>query len=137
MDPFASGFPGTSVAETEGIQIEVRCAYVPEQSAPQAGRYLFAYLVKIRNVGSAPAQLISRHWIITDSTGEVSEVKGLGVVGEQPVLKPGADYEYMSGSHLKSPLGTMQGTYQMATTDGEKFDAQIPVFTLSVPRILN
>jgi ApaG protein len=111
--------------------------YLPEQSDEAAERYVFAYTITITNTGTIPAQLISRHWIITDSDNKVQEVKGLGVVGEQPLIKPGESYEYTSGSAINTPVGTMKGSYQMVAEDGVKFDAPIPEFVLSVPRILH
>ena len=91
----------------------------------------------LRNTGSVPAQLISRHWVITDANNKVLEVKGLGVIGQQPLLKPGESFEYSSGTHLETSVGTMRGTYQMLAEDGHAFDAPIPLFTLSVPRVLH
>jgi ApaG protein len=118
-------------AITRGVEVSVESFFLEGQSDPGRNLYSFAYKVSLKNHGSEPVQLISRHWIITDSTGEVTHVKGEGVVGEQPVLGPGQDYEYASGSRLESPLGTMHGTYRMRTETGEMFDAEIPVFTLS------
>jgi ApaG protein len=111
--------------------------YVPEQSDEESDRFVFAYTITIRNTGSVPAQLISRHWIITDARNQVQEVRGLGVVGAQPLLKPGESFEYTSGTALATPVGTMRGSYQMAAEDGTQFDAPIPEFTLSVPRVLH
>jgi ApaG protein len=111
--------------------------YLPEQSDDKAGRYVFAYTITIRNTGSATAQLISRHWIITDAQGLVQEVRGLGVVGAQPVLRPGEQHEYSSGTAIATPVGTMRGSYQMVAEDGTRFEAPIPEFTLSVPRVLH
>jgi ApaG protein len=119
------------------IQIIVRTAYIPEQSDPGADRYVFAYTVTIANEGTESAQLISRHWVITDAENQVQEVRGLGVVGEQPFLRPGESFEYTSGTSLGTPVGTMRGSYQMVSEDGQKFDAEIPEFTLSMPRILH
>ena len=107
------------------------------QADEQSGRYVFAYTITLRNTGTVAAQLISRHWIITDSRGGVQEVRGLGVVGAQPLLKPGATYEYTSGTPLGTPVGTMRGSYQMVAEDGTHFEAPIPEFTLSVPRVLH
>ena len=118
-------------ATTRGVEISVEPFFLEEQSDAARNMYAFAYRVCLKNHGGERVQLISRHWIITDSTGEVTHVKGDGVVGEQPVLGPGEDYEYTSGSRLESPMGTMHGTYQMRTEAGEIFDAEIPVFTLS------
>ena len=111
--------------------------YLPEQSDEKTGRYVFAYTITIRNTGEATAQLISRHWIITDSQGLVQEVRGLGVIGNQPVLRPGESNEYTSGTAIATPVGTMKGSYQMVAEDGTRFEAEIPEFTLSVPRVLH
>ncbi|MEJ5210550.1 MAG: Co2+/Mg2+ efflux protein ApaG [Burkholderiales bacterium] len=119
------------------ITVTSRVDYLPEQSDEAAGRYVFAYTITITNTGTVAAQLISRHWIITDGEGQVQEVKGLGVVGEQPFLKPGESYEYTSGSAIPTPVGTMKGSYQMVAEDGTRFDAPIPEFVLSVPRVLH
>jgi ApaG protein len=119
------------------IEIIVSSYYLPEQSDPTVNRYVFAYGIRLLNIGSVVAQLISRHWIITDSDGQVQEVRGLGVVGNQPVLKPGESFEYTSGCQLATPVGTMRGTYQMTAEDGMQFDAPIPEFLLSMPRILH
>src|ERR671928_1116933 len=119
------------------ITVQVRSIYVPEQSDESNGRYVFAYTITIRNAGTVAAQLISRHWIITDSQGLVQEVRGLGVVGAQPLLQPGESYEYTSGASIATPVGTMRGTYQMVAEDGTRFEATIPQFTLSVPRVLH
>lgn len=119
------------------ISINVNTTYLAEQSDPSADRYVFAYTVAIANTGTVAAQLISRHWIITDAENVTQEVKGLGVVGEQPLLRPGESFEYTSGTALATPVGTMRGTYQMVAEDGNKFDAEIPVFTLSMPRVLH
>lgn len=110
------------------IQVEPR--YLPEQSAPDRGAYSFAYTVTITNSGDNAAQLISRHWMITDATGQVEEVKGLGVVGHQPLLKPGESFQYASGSRLRTPTGTMHGSYFFVAEDGERFEATIPMFAL-------
>jgi ApaG protein len=119
------------------ISIEPVANYIPEQSDETAGRYVFAYTVTITNRGNAAAQLISRHWIITDAENKVQEVRGLGVVGEQPLLKPGESFEYTSGTSLATPYGTMRGSYQMVAEDGERFDAEIPEFVLTIPRVLH
>ncbi len=124
-------------ATTRGFEVSVESFYLEEHSVPEEDRYTFAYRIRLHNKGAETVQLISRHWIITDSTGEVTEVQGEGVVGEQPVLAPGEEHEYTSGSHLKSPMGTMQGTYQMRTSSGETFDAEIPCFTLAGPTLVN
>ena len=119
------------------IRVTAQSAFLPEQSDEQAERYVFAYTIRITNEGAASAQLISRHWIITDAGNQVQEVRGLGVIGEQPVLRPGESFEYSSGSSLPTAVGTMRGTYQMVAEDGTQFDAEIPSFTLSVPRVLH
>ena len=119
------------------ISVSVNTAYLAEQSDPSADRYVFAYTITIANSGTVAAQLISRHWIITDADNVTQEVKGLGVVGEQPLLRPGESFEYTSGTAMATPVGTMHGTYQMVAEDGNKFDAEIPVFTLSMPRVLH
>jgi ApaG protein len=124
-------------ATTRGVQVSVESFYLDEQSSPAEGQYAFAYRVRLKNVGEERVQLLSRHWIITDSTGTVRHVKGPGVVGEQPVLDPGQEFEYVSGSQLESPMGTMEGTYQMVTAAGDAFDIRIPLFTLAVPGTLN
>ena len=111
--------------------------YLPDQSDETAARYVFAYTITLRNTGSVTAQLISRHWIITDSQGQVQEVRGLGVVGAQALLRPGESFEYTSGTAIATPVGTMRGSYQMVAEDGARFDAPIPEFTLSVPRVLH
>jgi ApaG protein len=126
-----------SSAVTEGIRVEVKAVYVPEQSAPRARRYVFAYTVNISNEGTLPAQLRSRHWIITDGNGKVEEVKGPGVVGQQPSLRPGERFEYTSGCVLTTPRGEMRGTYQMDRPDGSRFDAQVAPFALALPHSLN
>jgi ApaG protein len=122
---------------TEGIRITVSSVYVPSQSAPTAHRYVFAYTVKIQNEGQEPAQLRSRHWIITHGSGKVEEVRGPGVVGQQPLLRPGEHFEYTSGCILDSPRGTMRGSYQMQTPGGRDFEAQIAAFQLAMPYSLN
>jgi len=112
------------------FQVEVLPQYLPEQSAPAQGLWTFAYTITIRNSGAVPAQLISRHWIITNELGEVEEVKGLGVVGQQPLLKPGESFEYTSGCRLRTASGTMQGSYFCVAEDGERFEVEIPLFVL-------
>jgi ApaG protein len=111
--------------------------YLAEQSSPDDDHYFFAYTVTIRNTGQVAGQLISRHWIITDGDGQVHEVRGDGVVGEQPVLEPGQTFEYTSGCPLTTPVGSMKGSYQCIAADGTKFEAPIPEFVLSVPRTLH
>ncbi len=119
------------------IAVSAATQYLPEQSDEAAGRYVFAYTITLRNTGSLAAQLISRHWIITDSQGLVQEVRGLGVVGAQPLLQPGESFEYTSGASITTPVGTMRGSYQMLAEDGARFEAPIAEFTLSVPRVLH
>ncbi len=122
---------------TRGVRIIVRPRYLPEQSDPSAPQYVFAYHITIRNEGEKTVQLISRHWVITDGEGTVEEVRGPGVVGYQPVLKSGEQFEYTSGCPLETPVGTMHGEFNMVLEDGEKFDAKIDPFRLAVPRALN
>ncbi len=119
------------------IKVVANAFYLPDQSDEEEDRYVFAYTITIKNEGSVPAKLISRHWIITDSDSRVQEVRGVGVVGEQPFLAPNDSFEYTSGTSLATPVGTMRGSYQMVAEDGTKFDAVIPEFTLSVPRVLH
>lgn len=119
------------------IRIEVQSRYLPDQSAPDDGRYAFAYMIRITNTGNVPAQLISRHWLISDESGRLVEVKGLGVVGHQPLLKPGETFEYTSGSQIGTPTGTMRGSYFLVAEDGHRFDAEIPPFALAMPRTLH
>ena len=120
-----------------GIDVTAQAFYLPDQSDEENDQYVFAYSIRIFNTGQVSAKVVSRHWIITDSDNQVQEVRGMGVVGEQPTIKPGASYEYTSGSSLSTMVGTMRGTYQMVAEDGTKFDAVIPEFTLSVPRVLH
>lgn len=122
---------------TRGIRIQVKSAYLPDRSSPRESSYLFMYHIRISNVGSETAQLVSREWVITNADGEVERVKGPGVVGEKPVLSPGGSFEYTSYSQLKTPVGSMHGVYQMVTDKGEQFDAVIAPFTLAVPNSLN
>jgi len=119
------------------FKVSVETAYLQDQSNPDDNQYAFAYTVTIINVGTVAAQLISRHWIITDANNHVQEVKGLGVVGAQPLLKPNQQYEYTSGTLLATPIGSMRGTYQIVAEDGTMFDAIIESFTLAVPKMLN
>jgi len=119
------------------IAVSAVTQYLADQSDESAERYVFSYTITIRNVGSATAQLISRHWIIADARGQVQEVRGLGVVGAQPRLRPGESFEYTSGTSIATQVGTMRGAYQMVGEDGTRFDAAIPEFTLSVPRVLH
>jgi ApaG protein len=122
---------------TRGVRVTVRSRYVPEQSAPERDHWLFAYTVRITNEGDTTVQLVSRHWIITDAEGHVEEVRGPGVVGEQPTLAPGESFEYTSACPLGTPFGTMHGTYRMVTVDGDQFDAAIAPFTLAEPHTLH
>ena len=119
------------------IEVQVQTRFLADQSTPEDGRFVFAYTIRIYNSGNVPARLISRHWLITDGNGKVQEVRGEGVVGEQPWLRPGDDFEYTSGAVLETALGTMEGSYQMLADDGTHFDAAIAPFTLSIPRTLH
>jgi len=119
------------------ISVRTRVTYVAEQSDAEAGRYVFAYTITITNTGSVAARLVSRHWIIADAHNRVQEVRGMGVVGEQPLLRPQESFEYTSGAAIATPVGTMRGSYRMVAEDGVTFDAQIPEFTLSRPAALH
>ena len=119
------------------MTVTVRTQYLEDQSNPDASQYVFAYAVTIKNMGSVTAQLISRHWLITDANDQVQEVRGLGVVGHQPLLAPGEQFEYTSGTSLSTPQGTMRGTYFCVAEDGEQFESKIPEFVLSLPRTLH
>jgi ApaG protein len=119
------------------IIVEATPHYIENQSSPDEQRFVFAYTVSISNAGSIAAKLLSRHWLITDANGKTQEVKGDGVVGEQPYLQPGDVFRYTSGAIIETPVGVMQGEYSMLADDGERFDAPIPKFTLSVPRVLH
>ena len=119
------------------IDVEVKTNFIDEQSAPELNRYVFAYTITIHNRGDIGAKLNSRHWIITDAHGNTQEVKGLGVVGEQPYLKPGESFQYTSGTVLETPVGSMQGSYTMIADDESEFLASIPTFTLSMPHALH
>lgn len=119
------------------IKVKVRTNYIESQSSPGDNRYVFAYTITIQNEGRVSAKLLTRHWIITDGNGKVQEVRGEGVVGEQPELSPGESYEYTSGTMIETSVGTMGGSYQMIDERGDLFDAQIPEFVLSVPRTLH
>ncbi len=119
------------------FSVAVETAYIAEQSDVEQNRYVFSYTITITNTGSMSAQLISRHWVITDATGSIQEVRGLGVVGVQPLLKPGEHFQYTSGSVLNTPVGTMHGGYQITAEDGTQFDAAIAPFTLTMPRVLH
>lgn len=123
----------TSTARTHNILVQVESTFLPERSSPLRRHFFFSYRIRIANEGDTVVQLLSRHWIITDANGQVEEVVGPGVVGEQPVLAPGEGFEYTSGCPLPTSFGTMRGTYQMVTTDGDAFDAEVAPFTLSEP----
>lgn len=127
------------MAESNRYEIAVVAVpqYIAEQSDPSNDNYVFAYTITIENVGTVPAQLISRHWVISDASGEVQEVRGLGVVGRQPLLQPGEKFVYTSGCQIDTPVGTMRGTYQFTAVDGKQFEAEIPEFTLAVPHVLH
>ncbi len=124
-------------ATTRNVRVSVESFFLADQSDPEQDVYSFAYRVQLENIGQETVQLLNRHWIITDSSGRVNHVRGSGVVGEQPVLAPGQAYEYTSGSRLESPVGTMEGTYEMVNAEGKRFDIRIPLFTLAVPGTLN
>ena len=119
------------------IRIDVETSYLREQSNPQEQRYVFSYTITIHNDGGLPATLLARHWTITDANGTVKEVRGEGVVGEQPRLEPGQGFRYSSGAVLETPVGTMEGSYQMVDGEGRRFDAPIPLFRLAMPGILH
>ena len=119
------------------IQVQVETNYIREQSEPDDNRFVFAYTITITNKGKVPAQLLSRHWVITDANNKVQEVRGEGVVGEQPYLAPGDTFRYTSAAMIETPVGCMQGEYQMVADDGVEFDAEIPVFNLSTPHTIH
>jgi ApaG protein len=123
--------------DPHSIRVDVDTSYLEDQSDPKEQRYVFAYTITIRNEGSVPARLLTRHWIITDSNGKVQEVRGEGVVGEQPYLKPGQKFRYSSGTVLETPVGAMQGSYQMVADNGEQFNAPVAAFRLAMPGLLN
>jgi len=123
--------------DLHGIDIQTKVNYLPEQSDETGSRFVFSYTIAITNTGNAPARLISRHWVITDANNHVQEVRGQGVVGEQPLLKPNQSFEYTSGTVLTTQVGTMRGSYQMQADDGSEFEVDIPQFVLSVPRVLH
>ena len=129
--------PPVSTAVTQGIRIDVKAQYLSERSSPMAKQYVFAYTIRITNDGTEPAQLRSRHWVITDGDGKVQEVRGDGVVGAQPMLRPGQHFEYTSGCVLATARGTMRGTYQMVRENGDRFDAIIAPFPLAMPHSIN
>ena len=122
---------------TRGIRVQVTSAYLPERSSPGEGQFLFTYRVRISNTGLETAQLVSREWFITDGNGDTQRVQGPGVVGEQPVLRPGEAFEYTSFCPLPTPVGAMYGTYRMALENGEEFEAEIAPFSLAVPHAVN
>lgn len=129
----------SGMAESKKYEITVttQTVFIPDQSDVESNRYVFAYTITIANTGNMAAQLISRHWIITDAENQVQEVRGLGVVGEQPLLKSSEHFEYTSGTAIATPVGTMRGSFQMVAEDGTKFEALVPEFTLSMPRVLH
>jgi ApaG protein len=123
--------------DQHGFIIQTQVNYLPDQSDESDNRFVFSYTISITNLGSVAAKLVSRHWIITDAHNHVQEVRGQGVVGEQPLLKPNQSFEYTSGTVLTTQVGTMRGSYQMEADDGTQFDVEIPLFVLSVPRVLH
>jgi ApaG protein len=127
----------TSEAVTRGVRVRVRCQYAPDRSKPAANEWFFVYTITIANEGDETVQLKTRHWLITDGDGEVREVRGPGVVGEEPVLGPGQSFTYSSGCPLATPFGLMEGTFQMVNEAGEAFDVRIAPFTLSEPYIVH
>jgi ApaG protein len=129
--------PMSNDDKNRNIDIAVRVNYLADQSDEDDERFVFAYTVTLTNAGNSTVQLVSRHWVITDANNQVQEVRGKGVVGEQPVLKPGQSFEYSSGTVLATQVGTMSGSYRMVAEDGDEFDAPIPQFVLSIPRVLH
>ncbi|MBS93461.1 MAG: Co2+/Mg2+ efflux protein ApaG [Chromatiales bacterium] len=128
----------TDVANTNAdIQIDAEAIYIAEQSDPDERRFVFAYTINIHNAGSTPAQLLTRHWLITDADGRIQEVHGDGVIGKQPEIAPGTAHSYSSGAVIETPVGTMEGRYGMISDSGSHFDTPIPVFRLAVPGVLN
>jgi ApaG protein len=127
----------TTSTDAQSIEIQAVSQFIDEQSDMNADRYAFAYHITVRNTGKVTAQLLSRHWVITDAEGSVQEVRGEGVIGQQPVLRPGEQFEYTSGCTIATPVGTMKGSYQMVAEDGTRFDAMVPEFTLAMPRTLH
>jgi ApaG protein len=119
------------------IRVDVSTSYIDDQSRPDESRYVFAYTITIHNEGTLPAKLLTRHWVITDANGKVQEVRGDGVVGEQPLLQPGQGFRYSSGAVIETPVGAMQGSYQMLADDGARFDADIAPFRLAKPGLLH
>ncbi|MGH7284808.1 MAG: Co2+/Mg2+ efflux protein ApaG [Polyangiaceae bacterium] len=126
-----------NAAITQGVRVSVRSTYLADQSSPRERRYVFSYTVTIANQSDAPVQLVSRHWVITDANGHVEEVRGPGVIGKQPKLRPGEHFDYTSGCVLATSSGEMHGEYQMVRDDGSGFDATIPAFVLAFPHSLN
>ena len=126
-----------SVTNTEGVRVTVKPAYWPERSSPESGHFAFTYTVEIANTGTQPAQLKSRHWVITDANGRIEEVRGEGVVGKQPKLNPGERFEYTSWAMLRTPFGSMRGSYFMVRPDGREFEAKITEFALTQPHALH
>ncbi|WP_031434375.1 Co2+/Mg2+ efflux protein ApaG [Methylomarinum vadi] len=125
------------MSEKNKIIVEAKPQYIEAQSSPEDDRYVFAYTITITNVGTVPATLLTRHWLITDANGKIQEVTGEGVIGEQPYLKPGESFRYTSGAMIETPVGVMQGKYSMISDEGENFKALVPKFTLSIPRTLH
>ena len=125
------------MSEKNKILVVASPQFIESQSAPDEGRYVFAYTITITNTGQIPATLLTRHWLITDANGKVQEVRGDGVIGEQPYLKPGESFRYTSGAMIETPVGVMQGKYMMRSDEGDNFNAIIPKFTLSIPRTLH
>lgn len=119
------------------IHIDVETNYIPEQSQPEENRYVYTYTITLRNDGNVPARLMTRHWVINHANGKVEEVRGEGVIGEQPYLRPGEGFRYTSGTVLETPYGDMNGSYQMLADDGVEFDAEIPAFSLTMPNTLH
>ncbi len=126
-----------NAATTDGVTVRVSVSYLPEQSEPERGRWFWAYHIRLENEGAETVQLLTRHWIITDGRGARHSVEGEGVVGEQPVIEPGASFDYVSGCPLATPSGAMQGNYRMVREDGALFDVEIPRFSLFAPAVLN
>ena len=125
------------MSDKYSITVSAKSTYIPDQSDADRGRYVFAYTITIKNTGTVAAKLLTRHWIITDAREQVQEVKGDGVVGEQPFLKPSESFQYTSGTSIATPVGTMRGSYQMVAEDGTRFNAEIPEFALAMPRVLH
>lgn len=139
IERIVENLPHVTATEPEAnycIRVDVETSYLEEQSDPRDRKFVFAYTITLRNEGRVPAKLLTRHWIITDANGKVQEVRGDGVVGEQPHLKPGQGFRYSSGAMIETPVGAMQGSYQMVADDGARFDAPIAPFRLAMPGIL-